>query len=411
MSGGTATAAEPAVPPQPSTIQRIRLYNFRNYSELNLELEAGLNVFVGQNAQGKSNLLEAVATLLLTRSPRATTPAELLRWGCDEAAVDAVIAQPPTAASLGLRLRRSAEPATAETRREGRPALGPAVAAGSRRVSRTSLLEGKPVPARSVLGRCPVVLFWPDDLQLVKGGPEARRHLVDTLMSQLDHRGAEALLRYRRVLEQRNALLRQVRLGAPASQLDPFDAALARHGARVQVGRAAVVTGLDPIARSFMGRLSGDREQLRLRYRPGSGIDSDDEQVVASALLEALARSRNEDLARGITLTGPHRDDLDYLIDGRPARPNASQGQQRSAVLASKLAELAYARDVSGRVPVLLLDDVLSELDQIRRGQLLDALMSGSGSPQTLVTSVDGVGLERAEVRVFAVREGRVLRR
>lgn len=393
MSAITAHIEEPA------GIRHLRLYNFRNYAELNLELGPGLNVFTGSNAQGKSNLLEAVATLLLVRSPRTPSPGDLLRWGTDEAAVDAVVARPPVTETLGLRLQRqTTNPAVSS----------PSVIDVRARVTRTSLAEGRPVAAREILGRCPVVLFWPDDLQLVKSGPEARRRLVDTLLSQLDRRAGDDLVRYRRVLEQRNALLRQIRHGASAEQLAAFDEALVHHGARVQMARARTVGSLGPLAAAAMRELTGGQEVLGLRYRPDSSVGGADEEAIIDSLRTALRRSRDEELSRGITVVGPHRDDVDYLIDDRPARISASQGQQRSAVLATKLAELRYAQIRSGHLPILLLDDVLSELDPDRGAHLLDALTTEELAPQTLITSTDHPRLEGRFGRRFEVRGGMI---
>ncbi len=385
-----------------SGIGRLRLYNFRNYAALEMELGPGLNVLVGENAQGKSNLLEAVATLALTRSPRAGSPAELLRWGSEEAAVDAELTGPSGSEKLGLRLRRQGVAAgvTADVPRG--------------RVVRASLLADRPVPARTILGRCPVILFWPDDLQLIKAGPDARRRQLDTLLCQLDVLAADELARYRRVLEQRNALLR--RLGASAgnhAELGAFDEALVRHGARVQAARRRLVSGLAPLAAAAMTSLSGGRDELRLRYRahaaPEEDGDGGDVEEIASRLAEALRARRADELGRGMTLVGPHRDDLDYLVDGRSARSTASQGQQRTAVLAAKLAELRYARERSGRLPLLLLDDVLSELDPRRGAQLLGSLDEEGELLQTLITSTDQPALGSRPARRFLVRHGMVI--
>lgn len=376
-------------------VARLRLYNFRNYASLELELDAGLNVLVGENAQGKSNLLEAVATLLLTRSPRAAGPSELLRWGCDEAAVDAELAGAAGTEKLGLRLRRQVAPAAGAEAARGR-------------VVRTSLVEDRPVPARSILGRCPVVLFWPDDLQLVKAGPQMRRRQIDTLLCQVDLLAADELARYRRVLEQRNALLRQPDLVRDHRHLDPFDEALARHGARVRAARRSLVSCLAPLAASAMAALSGGREELQIRYRVQGDPDGDGEEEIAAALRQALRTRRAEELGRGMTLVGPHRDDLEYLVNGREARGGASQGQQRTAVLAAKLAELRYARARSGRLPLLLLDDVLSELDPRRGAQLLASLDEDGSHPQTLITSTDQPALGARPARRFEVRQGMV---
>jgi len=410
-----------ASPSPAAGIRLLRLYNFRNYPALDLDLDPGLNVFVGENAQGKSNLLEAVATLLLTRSPRAASPSELLRWGCDEAAVDATVVRPPLVETLGLRLRRHAPshpaapgdgerkdgeapvPLRADT--EARTRLSEAHG----RVTRTSLANGKPITVRQMLGRCPVVLFWPDDLQLVKAGPEARRRQIDMLLSQLDVQAASDLLRYRRVVEQRNCLLRQMRAGESGDQLATFDAALVQHGARVQMARGRLVRALAPLAAESMAELSGGREQLQLRYRPDASTGAEDEEEIAASLRAALRRRREEELARAVTSVGPHRDDIEYLIDGRLARVSASQGQQRSAVLAAKLAELRHAGNQSGRMPVLLLDDVLSELDPRRGKQLLDALDGGETSPQTLITSTEHPHLGQRQARRFQVRMGTVV--
>ena len=381
-------------------LTHLRLYNFRNYAELNLPLGPGLNVFVGENAQGKTNLLEAVATLLLTRSPRTSTPAELLRWGAEETAVDAVLGRGPLSETLALRLRRTSDADL--TGAAGRDA--------SPRISRTTTRDGHPIAARDLIGRWPVVLFWPDDLQLVKAGPEARRRLLDILVSQLDRAAADELIRYRRVLEQRNSLLRRLHDGGgPLDQLRPFDDALLRHGAAIQVARTALVGALAPLAAEAMAEISEAADSLELRYAPQSGVASGDREQVLAALSSALARARSEELARGTSAVGPHRDDLEFVLNGRPARSAASQGQQRSAVLATKIAEVRLVGARAERMPILLLDDVLSELDPARREHLLSALSARGEAPQTMVTCSDDYPFGAHPSRHFLVRQGTVL--
>jgi DNA replication and repair protein RecF len=381
-------------------LSRLRLFNFRNYVDLELELDPGLNVFVGENAQGKTNLLEAVATLLLTRSPRAANMAELLRWGAEEAAVDAELTRGSLSEALALRLRL----------RDAAVDVDP----GERvRVSRSTSRDGHPISPRELLGRWPVVLFWPDDLQLVKAGPEARRRLLDVLVAQLDRSAADELLRYRRTLEQRNALLRRLQAGdgTAAGELHPFDDALVHHGASVQLARARLVRELAPLAAAALAEITDSSDTLELRYAPHSGEPSEEREVVVSALAAALRRAQREEVARGTTVVGPHRDDLDFVLNGRSARVIGSQGQQRSSVLATKIAEVRLVRERSGRMPLLLLDDVLSELDPARRERLLSALSVPEDVPQTLVTSADEnvVGAHRA--RRFVVRSGSVVAR
>jgi len=280
---------------------------------------------------------------------------------------------------------------------------------GSERVVRSTTVDGKPRQARSVLGLCPVVLFWPDDLQLVKAGPEGRRRLLDTLLSQLDPRAANHLLRYRQVLEQRNALLHQIRAeGRGRDGLAAFTAELVHHGARVTVARARLVESLSPAAAEALRDLSGGRERLELRFASSAGAGVEGDDAAERTILAALQRRAAEEEARGVTVVGPHRDDIEVLLDGRPARHTASQGQQRSIVLACKLAEMRHVAAVSGVTPVVLLDDVLSELDQQRRAELMTAL--ASGAHQVLVTTTEPLpdtGVFSA-VHHFSVRGGSV---
>jgi DNA replication and repair protein RecF len=346
-------------------LERLRIFHFRNYAEESVEFGRGINVVGGRNAQGKTNLLEAVATLLLTRSPRASSSAEVVGWGSDEALVEARVFRPAADRTLAVRFRRDQ---------------------ASGRVTRTATVDGSPRPARDLLGLCPVVLFWPEDLQLVKGGPEGRRRLLDVVLSQLDARAAADLLRFRHVLEQRNTLLRQLRAGvSSAGALDGFTRELVGSGARIQVARAELIRALVPHGREALAQIGGG-EDLGLRYLPDGGMDPDRDGAAAEeALSTTLMLRRDEEIARGATLAGPHRDDVELLIGGRPARSAASQGQQRSIVLALKLAEVRHIAARAGVMPVLLLDDVLSELDPLRRRDLLAGL--SSAGLQTLITS------------------------
>lgn len=357
-----------------------------------MDLGPGLNLITGENAQGKTNLLEAVATVSLTRSPRAGAPEEIVRWGASAAAVEARVRLPTGSTILGIRFTRD---------REGSPWV------------RSTTVDAKPRPARSVLGICPVVLFSPDDLRLVAGGPDGRRRQLDMLLAQLDPKAAVDLIQYRRALGQRNALLRQQRVradrGAPLQQ---FTAAVLEHGARVRRARAMLCEALGPVAAQAAGEVSGGHDRLGLRYladnRPlAAGTSVEDARA---ALAAALARLADEERVRGLTLAGPHRDDVEFLLNDRPARSTASQGQQRSIVLAFKLAEVARVRQTAGVGPVLLLDDVLGELDSARREYLLTAL-ARAGPLQLLVTATDAAPFpERIAqgARVFSVHRGAI---
>lgn len=369
------------------SLESLRIFAFRNYAEQSVEFGRGINLVGGRNAQGKTNLLEAVATLLLSRSPRAATSAEVVAWGSDEALLEARVLRPAAGRSLAVRFRRD-------------PVSG--------RVTRTATVDGSARPARDLLGLCPVVLFWPEDLQLVKAGPEGRRRLLDMVLAQLDPRAAADLLRYRHVLEQRNALLRQLRAGmAVAGALDGFTRQLVESGARIQVARADLVRALVPHGREALAQIGGG-EELGLRYLPDGGMDPDGDLNGAAAALNAtLERRRDDEVSRGATLAGPHRDDVELLLGGRPARSAASQGQQRSIVLALKLAEVRHIAARAGVLPVLLLDDVLSELDPGRRRDLL-ASLAGAGL-QALITSSEPLpDVLPAGTTRFEVDAGRV---
>lgn len=380
----------PVAPRDACRVSRLRLFRFRNYADETVALGPGLNVVVGRNAQGKTNLLEAVATVALTRSPRAGAAAEVIAWGEPQCRVTAAVDRPAGAVELDLKLRRG----------------------DSDRVVRNLAVDGKERPARAVLGVCPVVLFWPEDLQLVKGGPEGRRRLLDIVLSQVDARAAEDLVRYRRVVEQRNAMLRMVREGTVGFDgVDPFTQQLVEIGGRIRVARARLVHSLEPLATDALAELTDGREELSLSYQ-GEGVESscDDPEAAARSLDTLLAARRSEEVARGVTVAGPHRDDVDILLDGRPARSTASQGQQRSIVLACKLAEVRHVAAAAGVAPVLLLDDVLSELDALRRVRLLAALGAGTGT-QALLTTSETAALDLpdgADVRRFSVHAGRV---
>ncbi len=370
------------------TITRLRVHCFRNYAEATVHFGPGLNIIHGQNAQGKTNLLEAIATLALTRSPRATTTGDLLLWGHDEGLAEADVQRPPADVTLAARFQRD-------------PASG--------RVTRTAIIDGKPRAARSVLGVCPVVLFWPEDLALVRGGPEGRRRFLDVILAQTDPQSAAHMSRYRRVLEQRNALLHQLRAGGGGRDaLNGFTSELARHGAWLAQARSRLVVALAPLAATALHDLSGRREHIALRYAPAhTDAIPDDLAEAEQGLLNTLRVRAAEEIARGVTLAGPHRDDVAIDLDDRAARGTASQGQQRSIVLACKLAEVRYLQDTAGVAPVILLDDVLSELDPGRRAQLL-VLLAAGGQNQVFVTTAEPFSsvADFADVLYHTVRAG-----
>jgi DNA replication and repair protein RecF len=372
-------------------LANVSLFDFRNYAELDLALERSATVFFGGNAQGKTNLLEAVALSALTRSPRTQQAAELVRFG-----------QPTARVTCGVQGDAGAK------QLEVRISVGSSAA--SSRASRRFTVNGIPKRSTDMMGSLRVVLFWPDDLQLVKGPGEGRRRFLNTLLSQIDPDHARELTRYGHLLEQRNALLRAIREGRqPLEGLDYWTNALAESGAAIMVERQRRLLELQPIAAAFHRELSDDRERLDLRYRPaGVRIGEAPLELVSEQLKAAMRDARDEEIGRGQTAVGPQRDDIEVWLDEHEARLFASQGQQRSAVLSLKLAELHYLAEVTGEQPVLLLDDVMSELDPARRERLLAALQPG---PQALITAADLNDLPKSileRAAVFRVEQGAI---
>jgi DNA replication and repair protein RecF len=378
------TSATPAC-----AVRRLRLHRFRNYTESTAVFHPGLNIISGPNAQGKTNLLEAVATLALTRSPRASSSADLLQWGTEGCQIEADVERPAGPTTVIARFEQGHD---------------------SSAISRRITVDGKPRAARGVLGLCPAVLFWPDDLQLVKGGPEGRRRFLDVLLSQVDARAAVHLMRYRRVVEQRNALLHTLRVhGGSAAALVGFTRELALHGSRVMVARQRLIQHLSPRAADAMLELTSGAESLTLQYRTHESIPAAHEEQTEQHLLDVLDRLRTDELIRGMTLVGPHRDDIAVELSGKPARYTASQGQQRSIVLACKIAEMHVLTQATGMSPVLLLDDVVSELDGQRRRHLMSTL-AAVPQRQVLITTTEQLS-EAAlfdSVHHFAVSAGTV---
>jgi len=370
-------------------IRRLILKDFRNYAHLDLEPAAGLNLLAGANAQGKTNLLESMLVLAVFRSPRAGREAELIRWGEEEAQAAAVLERGDATGRLEVRLRRD----------------GP----------KTILWNGGAQRPQEALGILTAVSFFPDDLDLVKGAPAGRRRLLDVLLCQADGLYRRHLVRLQRVLRHRNVQLKQLagQQGA-AAILEVWDEQLVAEAVPIITRRARAVRRLGEWAGVVHGRITGGRERLELVYQPffASGGEAEeaweDQAAVRERFVLELRKRRREEIARGVSLVGPQRDDVAFLIDGADARSFASQGQQRTAVLAVKLAELELLRHETAHYPVLLLDDVLSELDASRRSYLLEVV---ADTVQTFVTAahVDPLPetlLRRA--RVFRVQAGTV---
>ncbi|MBN1192765.1 MAG: DNA replication and repair protein RecF [Coriobacteriia bacterium] len=342
-------------------ISRLELHDFRNYTRWEIEPDSALTVFVGGNATGKTNVLEAAQLVSTGMSFRGSRWEDLVRWGSDRATVSMTAEGEGSHTEVGL---------TVES-------------AGTRAWEVGGVAKRRTVDATRFV---PVVAFTPDDLALAKGPAEKRRSAIDGLGEQLSATYGAIRRDYTRVVRQRNVVLRE---DGSAASLEPWDEQLVSLGATLHVHRRRLTSRILDAAAPVYDHLAGG-ETLDVRVLDKCGIDCGSpgdrvgEERAREALVAQLGLRREEERARKITLVGPHRDDIAFLINGRDARAYASQGQQRTISLAWKWAEVAVVADVLKRMPVLLLDDVMSELDEVRRRALTDLVQR---DVQTLVTT------------------------
>ncbi|MDE3111961.1 MAG: DNA replication/repair protein RecF [Chloroflexota bacterium] len=366
---------------------RLILEDFRSYDRADVELGPGVTAFVGPNGAGKTNLLEALHLLARGDSPRARDDSEMVRWG-------AAIAR-----------------AAADTRREEDTTRVEAVliapSPGERRRPRRYLVDGAPKRAEDALGRIVVIAFFPEDVELLSEAPSARRRYLDAMIAQVDRRHRADVRGYQRVLEQRNALLRALREEGATGEAETsfWDAEVCRLGAAISLRRMRAVWEIRDAFRGAVERWVGEHEVDVAYATPAEG-ETEAERAAAYARL--LAEKREREVWQGTTLVGPHREDLVVTSAGRDIPSFASRGEQRTVVLALKIAEAGWLRERTGTTPVFLLDDVLSELDPERRQRLLEAIPADA---QALVTSALPAGLPpalAASMRVLPVTKGHV---
>jgi DNA replication and repair protein RecF len=346
----------------------VQLLEFRNYRAISWSPAPHLNVITGLNAQGKTNLLEALGFIVTGRSFRTSRTAELPRWGSESAALSADLIRGDTKRTVRRGLSRL-EDGTWQATGESSPEWARAIAFG-----------------------------W-QDLEIVNGGPAARRNFIDGFAARLYTNHAPTLIRFRQILARRNRLLHQRPVDAGlAARLGPWNEQFATVGMELLGRRRKAVAALQTeLARAYAA-LSGARSKVEIRYRTALG-----EAAEPAALLTALERSQRDEIRRGQTLVGPHRDDLAIEIDGVDARAFGSRGQQRLTALALRLAEVLPVTDAAGTAPILLLDDALSELDPTVRGHVLHEIRSAD---QVFLTTPDPPAVDGASM--FHVSGGSV---
>lgn len=373
-------------------LERLRLRNFRNYASLDIELFPGKNVLLGDNGQGKTNIVEAIYLCGTGKSYRTSRDTELIRWG------------ESTFYTASKFLRKNGD-------------FLVEVACSQERGKRIRLNGVHQDASIEYIGAANVVLFGPDDLRIIKGGPVERRRFLDLEISAVHDRYRRDLAQYRRILTQRNSFLKnghQVMSSTHGrTALDVWDEQLVSAGAKVMVKRAQVIEELSQLAQTAYKEISPSG-LLELKYRPSfrtmddcSGNEELMIQTWSLSFHKELRRLRQSELMRGITLAGPHRDDMTFTLDGVDMRVFSSQGQQRTAVLALRLAELDFVRNEMGEDAILLLDDVSSELDPSKRAHLWKYIDRGI---QTVITTTDKKALNEfpKPAKVFKVKSGSV---
>lgn len=373
-------------------LRELRLVNFRNYVRLALTPGDPITVLLGDNGQGKSNVLEAVYLLATTRSPRTSNDRELVHWGARRdvipfARLEARIHRDDAELHVEMLIRAETDAATAAATAPTEPhATVPTI----RPVTKQVKVNGLPTRAVELIGQVNVVLFTPDDVALVAGAPAGRRRYLDITLSQVNGHYLRGLQRFNRVLVQRNTLLRQVRERRQRQdQLAYWNEEVVKLGSYLVARRVETVAALNRDIGRLYRELGGSQHDLALVYRPTSHEPArlgEDTGLLPELYAEKVRETLPREIEAGVSLVGPHRDDFTFLVDGVDLHDYGSRGQQRLAVLALKLAEAAFMRAQTQEKPILLLDDILSELDPTRRGYVLG---QAGRAGQTLISTTD----------------------
>lgn len=356
-------------------IKSMELLNYRNYGQLHIDFHKGTNVLYGDNAQGKTNILEAVYVCCTTKSHKGSKDREIVKFGEEESHIKMIVRRDDVPYRIDMHLKKNRTKGIA--------------------------VNGIPIKKASELfGIVNVIFFSPEDLNIIKNGPSERRKFIDLELCQLNKLYVYNLVQYNKVIAQRNKLLKDMDGTSSLKEtLDIWDIQLVKFGKEVIRLRTEFIRELNELIRGIHAHLSGEKEELSILYEPN---------VTEALFEEMLIKNRQQELRQRLTLTGPHRDDLNFIVNGTDIRKFGSQGQQRTAALSLKLAEIELVKRTVKDYPILLLDDVLSELDSKRQEHLL----SGISHIQTLITctGLDDLVNSKFEMdKIFKIVEGNVV--
>ena len=368
-------------------IKELNLKNYRNYEHLEVDFDDKIHVIKGENAQGKTNVMESIYVLAMAKSHRTSQDKELIRWDQDYAKIEGSIQKKH--ASLPMKLVIS---------KKGKKA-------------KVNHIEQSKLSR--YVGHMNVVMFAPEDLNIVKGNPQIRRRFIDMEIGQVSPVYLHTLSQYQKALSQRNHFLKMQKLSKAKDDvmLDVYTEQLIALAAQIIQKRFEFIDLLEGWARPIHSGITSGKEKLTLRYRPSVHV-SENEQLskIIEGLQEKFAKIRDSEWERGVTLTGPHRDDLEFYVNDKNVQTYGSQGQQRTTALSVKLAEIELIHKEIDEYPILLLDDVLSELDDYRQSHLLNTIQ---GKVQTFVTTTSTEGIDHQvldDASIWYVESGTLTR-
>ncbi len=372
----------------PLFLEQLTLKNYRNYEQGDWQFKNKVNVILGKNAQGKTNVMESIYVLAMAKSHRTTNDKDLIRWDEDYAKIEGRVGKKNGSTFLQLTLSKKGKKA------------------------RLNYIEQAKLS--SYVGHMNVVMFAPEDLNLVKGSPQIRRRFIDMEIGQVSPVYMHGLAQYQKVLQQRNQYLKllQSKKQTDETFLDVLTEQLVQLAAKITLKRYEFIELLQRWAKPIHAEISRGNEQLAIHYRPSIDVlDKQQLSRIVEAYNDKFTKIKTKEIERGTTLIGPHRDDLSFTINEKDVQTFGSQGQQRTAALSLKLAEIDLIFSEIGEYPILLLDDVLSELDDFRQTHLLDAIQ---GKVQTFVTTTSIDGIEHRVIQdadVYEVISGQMIKR
>ncbi|WP_010169386.1 DNA replication/repair protein RecF [Bacillus coahuilensis] len=368
-------------------IQELSVENYRNYETESLEFENRVNVFLGQNAQGKTNIMESIYVLAMAKSHRTSNDKDLIRWDSEYARIKGRI-----------------------QKRNGSIPLELTISKKGKKAKLNHLEQSK---LSQYIGNMNVVMFAPEDLNLVKGSPQVRRRFIDMEIGQVSPVYLHDINQYNKILQQRNSYLKQAqqRKKVDETMLDVLTDQFIQVAVKIVQKRFQFVHLLEEWAKPIHSGISRNLEELTISYKPSVHVSEDqDWSKMIEVFEERTKEVREREKERGVTLFGPHRDDLEFRVNGRDVQTFGSQGQQRTTALSVKLAEIELIHSEIGEYPILLLDDVLSELDDYRQSHLLNTIQ---GKVQTFVTTTSTEGIDHQtlkEAATFRVDSGSIIK-